>query len=321
MEQKKNEEGDLEDVGYLLEGEEVSFQVLSDTHIEFWDCKEISQLPFPLNDLPTSAPILVLLGDIGIPRLPLYPLFLESVSKKFKVVFVLSGNHEYYGGTIQKVDELILSIISPFKNIRYLQRKGFLLGNYVVLGATLWTLIPEQPEEVFNQYWYRINDYRQIKISHEGEERLITPYDTNRLHLKDKEWLVGALEGARRGGHKVCVFSHHAPTDTHTQCLDMRPGEKDNVLKYLDYSDQREFILKNTESVVLWGFGHTHHSSTQMIGNTQVVSNCLGYIKQSEGDPCFDPNFVAFPNKLPQDLTRGHYQTQPSPPPSFCAYM
>ena len=34
--------------------------------------------------------------------------------------------------------------------------------------------------------------------------------------------------------------------------------------------------------VVLWGFGHTHLSSDEVINGTRVVSNQLGYITHDE---------------------------------------
>ena len=40
--------------------------------------------------------ILVLAGDIGSPHYPLYKLFLAICMNKFKHVFVVAGNHEYY---------------------------------------------------------------------------------------------------------------------------------------------------------------------------------------------------------------------------------
>jgi len=58
-------------------------QILSDIHLEFWpELTSIKSLPPPLNDLPVEAPILALLGDIGIPTLPLYEDFISDVSKK-----------------------------------------------------------------------------------------------------------------------------------------------------------------------------------------------------------------------------------------------
>jgi hypothetical protein len=46
---------------------------------------------------------------------------------------------------------------------------------------------------------------------------------------------------------------------------------------------------------VVWGFGHTHWSSDNIINSTRVVSNQCGYITQNpdgKGSNYYDPGMV-----------------------------
>jgi hypothetical protein len=73
----------LPDAPYL------KIQIMSDLHTEFIPNKQI-----PL--ITPTAPHLALLGDIGLmvdPYYEVYKQFLADVSKKFKTVLVLLGNH------------------------------------------------------------------------------------------------------------------------------------------------------------------------------------------------------------------------------------
>jgi len=296
-----------------------TIQILSDIHLEFWsELTSIKKLPPPLNDLPVSAPVLALLGDIGIPSLPLYLDFITDVSKKFQLVLIVSGNHEYYNGQIEVVNQLITDIANSFQNVKYLQRSSFEFNNILFLGATLWTEIPTTPESVYNTYWRCINDYRSIKIIDPENQKvkLLEPKDSTAIHYGDKAWLQEQLINAEKEGKKVCVLTHHCPIGFNTRCLKMRT--EDNVLEFLDYTDLREFISQFTENILVWGFGHTHHCSSQIFGKTQIVSNCLGYVRMGESDPSFDPKFSVDPLLNPLvESKRGHYEEGP-PQPNNC---
>jgi hypothetical protein len=70
----------------LDEKPSVRFQICSDLHIEFYG-DEIPDLVKPV------APILCLLGDIGLACMQSYREFILKVSKQFERVFVIAGNH------------------------------------------------------------------------------------------------------------------------------------------------------------------------------------------------------------------------------------
>ena len=70
----------------------LSIQIASDLHLEFYS--EDQALPY--RDIITpSAPILALLGDIGLPLSANrhYERFLHHMADQFQLVLVVAGNH------------------------------------------------------------------------------------------------------------------------------------------------------------------------------------------------------------------------------------
>lgn len=77
---------------------QLAVQIASDLHIEFAE-RFVPAHPddAALQSIVTpSAPVLALLGDIGIPTYPVYRRFLLLQAERFEHVLVITGNHEYY---------------------------------------------------------------------------------------------------------------------------------------------------------------------------------------------------------------------------------
>ena len=72
-----------------------SMQYVSDIHLEMHD-KYNEGVITPSMFLKPSAPYLALCGDIGIPELKAYDVFLGWCSNNYEKVFLIAGNHEYY---------------------------------------------------------------------------------------------------------------------------------------------------------------------------------------------------------------------------------
>lgn len=66
-------------------------QILSDLHLEI--CNQYTSYTFP-----TTAPFLLLAGDIGrLIDYNEYVAFLEMQASRYRKVFLVLGNHEFYG--------------------------------------------------------------------------------------------------------------------------------------------------------------------------------------------------------------------------------
>lgn len=158
------------------------------------------------------APRLILAGDIG--RLVDYEPFrdfLQQVCQQFIQVFLVLGNHEFYGVSRQQG----LDLANKMQQEPVLKDNLILMNRtrvdldapepITVLGCTLHSNVPSESQDVVQQ---QINDFRHI-----GDW---TVADHVAEHPKDVEWLEREIQAIRNQGgggrRKVVVITHHAPS-------------------------------------------------------------------------------------------------------------
>lgn len=255
-------------------------QYASDLHLE------TQSVPFDLL-LEPCAEDLALCGDIGDPFSPIYFDFLRWVSKRWKRIFLLAGNHEYYSAEgnnalMNDVEKQIHKVVSSVgNNVIFLQKDIFRIETHKILivGATLWT-VPEIRQ------WGNLNggfigdpgyrgDYTQIHITDEytGKGRSIHPSDIINLcndHTAFLSRMLNPTWGGYEDGWRVIVLTHHMPTfllnDTHY---------KDHSLRSC-YAVPLDKLMK--EPVVLWLCGHSHKAQqVRFDTGTLTAVNPFGY--------------------------------------------
>jgi len=257
----------------------VNFQIISDIHVEFPRVVEL----LPREALEPAAPYLVLLGDIGYPTNEKYKNLLLNATEKFKKVFVLAGNHEYYNTEYNACKQLIRDICSEGDNLIFMDKTSLLVDGIRVLGTTLWSHIPP---EVAATIASGINDYHKIRVKdpNTGEVNRLTVAQSVAWFNDEVEWLKSEIALAKEEGEKVVVFTHHAPSTRGTSHPRF-DGSPNNAA----FSTNLEHLMG--DPVVLWCFGHTHYSSDQVIKGTRLVSNQVGYISMAEKSG-FEPGKV-----------------------------
>lgn len=246
-----------------------SIQFASDIHLEIKSCK-FSKLIQPTGD------ILILVGDIGNPFTRIYYDFLKWCGRKFEYVFLVPGNHEYYGNSLKKGKRRLEKICRQ-TNVRLLDRNYGLIQKYnlVILGCTLWSYIPR------NKFWsveLYINDYSYISD--------FTPKDSNKLFHENMEWLQDTIKKFREGSptYTIIVATHHAPIPEITSSPEYR-GKDTNCAFASDCSSVMQ-------GVHTWIYGHTHYNSTfdhnlQNGETIRITSNQKGYSREDTG---YDPS-------------------------------
>ena len=255
----------------------MKFRLLSDIHLEFssYDVE-------PLED--DKDTVLLLAGDISVAKYkPMTLNFMEKVSKQFKTVLWIFGNHEYYKGSLgqsrAKADELICDL----DNVFLLENEEFEFeeDNIVVLGATLWTDLnngnPLTRFDVENS----LADYSQIRLGVKGKYRKMHTMDVMGMHQTSKCFLFESIEKHKKDGKKVVVMTHHAPT-----WKSVSPGFKGDKLNGAYVSDLSEQILDTQPEI--WVHGHLHAPCDYMVDNTRVYCNPRGYVGH-EPDTGYDP--------------------------------
>ena len=223
-------------------------------------------------DIPAVAPYLILAGDVG--RLKDYQPYLEFLRqqcRQFTKVFLVLGNHEFFG----------TSHTEGLRLARCLEKEpgcegklNVLIKNRVdmdpslgitILGCTLQSRIAEDVKAVVQM---KVNDFKHI----EGW----TVDSHNSEHQQDVEWLQREIHNIRNEKdlpkRNILVITHHAPTVQGTS----KPSDLANPWSCAFSTDLLEDkALADTQ---LWVFGHTHFTSDFKQGQVRLVSNQRGYM-------------------------------------------
>ncbi|KAK4248264.1 Metallo-dependent phosphatase-like protein [Corynascus novoguineensis] len=237
-------------------------QILSDLHLEVG--QQYSTFSFP-----TSAPYLLLAGDIGrLIDYEAYRSFVVSQVSRYRKVFLVLGNHEFYG----------LNYESGLAEAQRLAKEPSLASRLVllhrarwddpdsdltVLGCTLWSAIPEAAYGIVEG---KVNDFK--KISQWTAARHSAVHEEETAWLRQQVSQVKADPARRR----LLVATHHAPCIEGTS----RPEHVANPWTpafATDLVDQTEW-----KSIRVWVFGHTHYSTQLSRNGIKVVSNQRGYV-------------------------------------------
>jgi hypothetical protein len=235
------------------------FQYYSDLHLEFR-----TSVPkifpnykdgfTPLN----NKYICVLAGDIGNPYHANYWTLIRQVNYCFDYVFIICGNHEFYGHTIhdtlQHIEKTCKNL--SLKNTHLLYNKEYCIDNCLIIGSTLWSNIPSHVEKEITE---RMNDYKCIND--------FTVSYQNQQHEYCLNYVKETLNCERYKNLKKVVITHHAPLFKTTS----DPKFDTSISTYAFGTDCHECIDKCD----YWIYGHTHYNSNH--SNPKLKTNQLGY--------------------------------------------
>ncbi|PGH05956.1 hypothetical protein AJ79_06645 [Helicocarpus griseus UAMH5409] len=229
----------------------ICFQILSDLHLEV---------------------------DIG--RLADYEAFrdfLRSQCEKFKQVYLVLGNHEFFG--VSRQEGLCLASTLPQEpglkgRLIVMNQKRVDLQDVTLLGCTLQSHIPPEAKDIVRQ---KINDFLRIFDW--------TVENHNTEHANDVKWLADEISSIRMSEsgskRKIVVITHHAPLTKGTS----KPTDKNNPWSSAFGTD----LLGREEGSCLdgvqwWISGHTHYSTELITGKVKLVSNQRGCILPNTDD-------------------------------------
>jgi Icc-related predicted phosphoesterase len=262
----------------------LKLQIWSDAHTEFWDAgnpKQFSRLlekylPETEEDKETT---LICAGDMG--KFNTYsstykPLF-ALLSKRFKHVVVVPGNHSYYGsrGTWGNEKEYWVGKTLP-TNVYYLDNAIKVIDGVAFIGSCLWTSFKDRDQLAMMHASRAMNDFHLIK-KNSGETTVygnpstqfnLTPEDTVEKHYDSVSFIKQALEVYKE--YKCVVVTHHMPSgrSVHERYVG-------DLLNHAFYTELSTLMLDHEP--LLWVHGHTHDSCDYILGETRVVCNPLGY--------------------------------------------
>ncbi len=228
----------------------MKFQYISDLHLEFGN---------KMNIIPV-AEYLILAGDIcQLNCKTKYKDFLNRISKKFKLIFIVSGNHEYYGQTIESGDAFLSTLSKTFNNVIYLNNEIYHFDNsdISILGTTLWSYIAQEEYSIIKKY---MNDYRLIKN--------FTPLLSSEMFKNNCEFVEDSLKN--HTNKKFIVVCHHVPQK---RLIDSKySGDP------LNSAFASDLPILDSSQVLACVYGHTHIPSI----SGKYYCNSFGYPRENK---------------------------------------
>lgn len=255
------------------------FHILSDLHLEFGAQVDLSRHLNRFNrcglDKNESKEInLILAGDIctlsNDAMINTYHRFLKGACFLYDYVFLVAGNHEFYGKDMDEVLSILSDWGKEFANLRFLHNEYIIHNHVKIVGSTLWSYVAE--DDVGRKT--PINDYRLIKD--------MTISKTNEMHTSSREFLrecvsfsSGAEEEKKEEKSEVneiegiIVITHHLPSYS---IIHERYQGSPISCYFASHCDD---LIK--PPVQYWVYGHTHTPSRHTINGVTVLCNPKGY--------------------------------------------
>lgn len=240
--------------------------LFSDIHTEFWKGSEVNMLLEPFMYLADQVDGVLLAGDIASGRTNVKQI-LRKFAARYKKVFYVPGNHEYYGTSMEGFDSIDMP---EDDNIHILNPGMAHVGDVTIIGATLWTDFQDDPFAILAAK-SMIADFRLIKYF---QPRLAAERFRNEL-----AFIKYAYENTP--GKKL-IMTHFLPAK---ECISERFRNSSDLLNKYFANELDSWIAEMRDTT--WVFGHTHDSMDFMLGDTHLLCNPYGYFG-SEVNPEFN---------------------------------
>lgn len=229
-----------------------------------------------------AAPVLVVAGDVDSHADPSYRDRLQALFSNHKSGAYVPGNHDYWGATapLPAVADYISRVCASLDSCVTVLRDGnwgYDVPNTDtrVLGATLWTHIPDS---LAYEAPSLLNDFQYIRTD---PSTLLSVDDVVAQHARDKEWISKAIDRAVEDGKRVVVVTHHAPD----LALAILNGSKStNGLGLFYYCDDMRDVIRKP-GISAWIYGHTHESRMMRLRGVPFpfLTNAMGYPGEKTG--------------------------------------
>ncbi len=238
----------------------------SDLHLD--NFKFFNGIVYPplFNPKDDPAEVLIIAGDMGEYKyLKHHKNYIKTLSKIYKLVLIVEGNHEFY--------ESDISDKPPFKypkNVILLKNNSYEYKGILFYGGTLWADIMSLPSlDQFN-IKQMISDFSIIK---DGDNRM-SPEKMTKLYNEFVENLYEAHLNLKKDQNMV-VISHFAPS-----MKSVSPGFAGSSLNPY-FCNEMDDLIEGLK-VPFWIHGHTHSTHDYMIGETRILCNPRGYPREMD---------------------------------------
>lgn len=225
------------------------YRISSDWHLPFYSKKNSYFFLDKMED--DSEQILILAGDCFDCFTPDTHI-LEELSDRFKMIYYVLGNHDFYGATYTQAKKFLNAKLEKYPNIVLLDNSG--IDN--IIGTTLWTDYDKNSENAKFYAERGMLDFAEIVD--------FTADFVYNIHIEELNYLKTSMDSTS------IVVTHHLPT-----YKSIHPKYKNSPLNAAFASNLDDLIL--TIKPKLWVHGHTHENFDYVLGNTRIICNPFGY--------------------------------------------
>ena len=187
----------------------MKLQVLSDLHLEF----KKDGIP----SLVEGAQVVVMPGDLASVWQGHVPRMAQAWKNASHILYV-PGNHEYYGDSISRGQDVLAKQCSA-NGITLLDTRAVTIGEYRFIGATLWTDLQLRETgqgrgsrtdtvnvENHHNVTRSLNDFSGSILNASGKP--FTTWEAAHRHTADRAFIKAEVLDAHRQGLRTVVISH-----------------------------------------------------------------------------------------------------------------
>ncbi|WP_421873996.1 metallophosphoesterase [Marinoscillum sp.] len=247
----------------------MTIQYASDLHLEF----PANQQYLLKNPIEPIAKVLLLAGDsILLNDTVNSSKVLDLLSEGFEKVYMIPGNHEFYGKHFPIAAALPSFRKQVRENMHYVNNETIIIGDVRILFTTLFSQIPDSESSNIKK---SIQDFHRTRY-HEDSMLSLSIDEFNHCHKVCLGYLLLELERPFYG--KTVVVSHFPPFTK--KWIKDYPEFPMDLSPY--FHADLEWVCKE-HAIDHWISGHTHiNFESFKIGNTWMHSNMLGYVEHDD---------------------------------------
>jgi predicted phosphohydrolase len=215
------------------------------------------------NPIIPSGEILILAGDIlTFKEIDQASNFLDTISKSFKKVFWIPGNHEYYGADINDRSNQFCECIR--ENVFLVNNFSEKIADVNFIFSTLWSKIGEENRIVIENTLF---DFKAII----NGNSLLSAEKFNEKHEECLTFIKHSL--LKNKNEKNVVVSHHIPT-----FFNYPENFKRSIVNQGFATELYDLLFES--SIEYWIYGHHHCNVPEFeINGTKLITNQLGYVQ------------------------------------------